>query len=174
VKFKFEYSYSKIEFLDLEIAIEDGFFTTNLYIKPSNKQLYLDFHSNHPMQCKQSIPYSQAFMVIERCATPTDRDVHLTNLKQKLEERNYPANIIEEQFEKAKSKDRTNLIFKQRKSKWGVKNDKVRLMFTHSKANPPINMWIRQCKKLLMRNDKAKDIGDRIQIGSRQPKIFRE
>ena len=43
-------------------------------------------------------------------------------------------------------------------------------MFTHSKANPPINMWIRQCKKLLVRNDNAKDIGDRIQIGSRQPK----
>ena len=48
--------------------------------------------------------------------------------------------------------------------------NKVRLMFTHTQANPPIHMWIRQSKKLLSRNDKAKDIGARIQVGSRQPK----
>ena len=31
-------------------------------------------------------------------------------------------------------------------------------------------MWIRQSKKLLARNDEAKEIGAKIQIGSRQPK----
>ena len=55
---------SKLEFLDLEIAIENGFLTINLYIKPCNKQLYLDFNSNHHMQCKQSIHYRQALRVI--------------------------------------------------------------------------------------------------------------
>ena len=88
----------------------------------------------------------------------------------KFEERNYPTSLIEDKFKKAKAQNRKSLIFKQRKSQNMVKNDKVRLMFTHSQANPPIEMWIRQCKKLLVRNDQAKDIGDRIQIGSRQPK----
>ena len=31
-------------------------------------------------------------------------------------------------------------------------------------------MWVRQCKQVLIRNDKAKDIGAKIQIGSKQPK----
>ena len=39
VKFIYEFSYDKIEFLDLEISIEDGFLKTNLFIKPTNKQL---------------------------------------------------------------------------------------------------------------------------------------
>ena len=170
VKFKFDFSYSKIEFLDLEISIEDGYLKTNLYIKPSNKQLYLDYKSNHPLQCKQSIPYSQALRVVERCATPVDTEFHLDNLKTKLKERNYPENLIEKQFEKAKGKTRKSLIFNQRKNRMQDGANKVRLMFTHTQANPPIQMWIRQSKKLLSRNDKAKDIGARIQIGSRQPK----
>ena len=170
VKFKFDFSHSKIEFLDLEISIEDGYLKTNLYIKPSNKQLYLDYNSNHPLQCKQSIPYSQALRVVERCATTTDRDFHLDNLKGKLEARNYPVSVIEKQFEKAKEKPRKSLIFNQRKNCKENGAKKVRLMFTHTQANPPIHMWIRQSKKLLSRNDKAKEIGGRIQIGSRQPK----
>ena len=39
VKFKFEFSYEKIEFLDLEIRIDGGKLVTNLYIKPTNEQI---------------------------------------------------------------------------------------------------------------------------------------
>ena len=141
-----------------------------LFIKPSNKQLYLDYNSNHPLQCKQSIPYSQALRVVERCATTADRDFHLDNLRGKLEARNYPASVIDKKFDEAKEKSRKSLIFKQRKNFNANGANKVRLMFTHTQANPPIHMWIRQGKKLLARNDKAKEIGGRIQIGSRQPK----
>ena len=111
IKFKFDFSYNKVEFLDLEISIEEGYLKTNLYIKPSNKQLYLDYNSNHHLQCKQSIPYSQALRVVERCATPTDRQLHLDTLKCKLEDRNYPENLIDKQFERAESKNRKELIF---------------------------------------------------------------
>ena len=41
---------------------------------------------------------------------------------------------------------------------------------THSQANPPIHKWVRESKKLLARNDEAKALGSRIQIGSKQPK----
>ena len=169
VKFKFDFSYQKVEFLDLEIYIEDGKLKTNLYIKPTNKQLYLDFNSNHPLHCKESIPYSQALRVVERCATPENREMQLLNLKTKLEERNYPTELVENKFERARSKDRKSLIFQQRKQK-NKKDDKVRFMFTHNQANPPIHKWVRESKQLLARNDRAKALGDRIQIGSKQPK----
>ena len=48
VKFKYDYSLEKIEFLDLEIMIKNGKLETNLFVKPSNLQLYLDYFSNHP------------------------------------------------------------------------------------------------------------------------------
>ena len=46
----------------------------------------------------------------------------------------------------------------------------MRLMFTHNNANPPIHQWVRAGKKLLLRNEQAKAIGSRIQIGSKQTK----
>ena len=65
IQFKFEFSYGKIEFLDLEIPIEVRKLKTNLFIKPTNKQLYLNYDSNHPEHCKRSIPYSQALRAWE-------------------------------------------------------------------------------------------------------------
>ena len=40
IKFKHEYSTEKVEFLDLTISIENCKLSTNLFIKPSNQQLY--------------------------------------------------------------------------------------------------------------------------------------
>ena len=69
VKFTYNYSEQRIEFLDLEISIVDGRLETDLYIKPSNLQLYLHYFSNHPEHCKAGIVYSQALRVIERCSS---------------------------------------------------------------------------------------------------------
>ena len=152
----------------MEIFIKDGKLETSLHTKPTNKQLYLDYKSNHPEHCRKSIPYSQALRVVERCATPSDRDEKLSILKTKFEERNYPPELVQMQFERAKSQDRKELIFKQRKMK--KRDNKVRLIFTHNQANPPIHQWVRQCKDQLMKNEKSKEIGKRIQIATKQPK----
>ena len=66
-------------------------------------------------------------------------------------------------------KDRRSLIFQQRKER-KKSDDKVRLIMTHSQANPPIHKWLRESKHLLARNDEAKALGNKIQIGSKQPK----
>ena len=87
-KFKFDFSMDKIEFLDLVIYMEDGRIKTNLFVKPTNKQLYLDYNSNHPNHCKDSIPYSQALRIIERCSENEDKEQNLKKLKEKLSEKN--------------------------------------------------------------------------------------
>ena len=94
----------------------------------------------------------------ERCTKPSDRDGHLAVLKTKFEERNYPIELIDSQFEKAKKKERKSLINQERKK--NGKDDKVRLIFTHSQANPPINQWVRESRYLLRRNEKAKNLGN--------------
>ena len=64
------------------------------------------------------------------------------------------------------------MIFKNRKNKKA--DNKVRLIFTYNEANPPIHKWLREAKKLLVRNDKAKQIGESIQITTKQPKNIQQ
>jgi hypothetical protein len=90
IKFKFDFSYEKINFLDLEVYIQNGQLQSNLFVKPTNSQLFLDFQSNHPEHCKKAIPYSQALRVVERCSTAENAASQLANLSEKLIERNYP------------------------------------------------------------------------------------
>ena len=83
------------------------------------KELYLNFNSNHLAHCKESIPYSQALRVIERCSTPEDTSHHLANLKDKLEEINYPSKLVKEKFSKPKKKKRSNFAAKKtEKYRW--------------------------------------------------------
>ena len=102
IQFTFDFSKEKIQFLDVEIFKENGKLLTNLYIKPSNLQLFLDFSSNHPFHTKRSIIYGQALRIIERCSKISDVEFHLTKLKSKLLARNYPEKMIEDQFSRAK------------------------------------------------------------------------
>jgi hypothetical protein len=59
--------------------------------------------------------------------------------------RNYPQDLISKQFDRAKSKERKGLIFQQRKSK-NIKDNKVRLIFTHGAANPPFTVGLERGK----------------------------
>ena len=171
VKFKSSFSSDKVEFLDLVISIENGKLKTNLFVKPSNLQIYLDFTSNHPTHCKVGLVYGQALRIIERCSDPSDADLHLKNLQGKLLSRNYPADLVQEQFTKAKKSERKNLITQSRKKK---KDDKVRCIFTFNEGNPPLHQWLRQAKKCLLKNEKAKNIGEKMQITFRQPKNLKK
>ena len=110
--------------------------------------------------------------VVEKCTLQNDKEEHLENLKVKFKERNYPNDLVDEQFKKASSKNRKELINQQRNQ--GGDDNRVRLIFTHTHANPPINKWVRECKHLLKRNEKAKDIGRRIQVASKQPKNIKQ
>ena len=139
-----------VEFLDLQILIENGRIETNLFIKPSNLQLYLDYFCNHPEPCKEGLIYGQAIPILERCSKPEDRDSHLENLRLKLSERNYPNKLISEKNSEAMKTSRGELLQKNR-NKNRKQDDKVRLMFTHNRGNPPLHMWLREAKKCLVK-----------------------
>ena len=141
---------------------------TNLFIKPSNQQLYLDYFSNHPQPCKEGIVYGQAIRILERCSEQDWAESHLENLKEKLLERNYPESLIKEKFVKAKKRSRHDLIHQHRRG--DRKDNKVRLIFTHNGGNPPLHHWLRNAKKCLIKNERAKAIGKNIQICFSQPR----
>ena len=138
VKFKANFSISHVEFLDLVISIKDGKLKTNLFVKPSNSQLYLDYNSNHPKHCKTGIIYGQALRIVERCSEREDVNLHLENLKGKLLARKYPQKTIDAQFQRALVKDRKELIFRGRKKQTNNEK-KVGIIFTKNQGNPPIH-----------------------------------
>ena len=122
--------------------IKNGKLVTDLFTKPTNLQLYLDYRSNHPEPCKNAIVYCQALRIVERCSLPELAVPHLEQLENKFLERHYPKKIIDQQIEKAKGKNRKQLIYQGRKENKGS-DKKVRLIFTNNEANPPIHKWLR-------------------------------
>ena len=42
--------------------------------------------------------------------------------------------------------------------------------FTHNEENPPLHKWMREVKKQLDKNEKAREMGDRLRISTRPPK----
>ena len=59
IKFTNDISETRISFLDLTIYIEQSKVHTSLYTKPTDRHMYLNYFSEHPMSLKKSIPYSQ-------------------------------------------------------------------------------------------------------------------
>ena len=94
VKFTANISYNQVEFLDLVIKIENGKLKSDLFIKPTNLQLYLNYNSNHPEPCKTGIIYGQALRIVERCTDAQEASSHLENLENKLVERKYPKELV--------------------------------------------------------------------------------
>ena len=172
IKLKCNYSQTSVDFLDLKIIIENGKLVTDLFVKPTNLQLYLDYRSNHPQPCKDAIVYCQALRVMERCSTIDLARPHLEQLRQRFLDRNYPEQVVTDQIKKAESKDRKSLIFKQRKQNSGG-DKKVRLIFTNNQANPPIHQWIREGKKYL-KSAKARVLADNMQVVYKQPKNLQQ
>ena len=101
-----------------------------------------------------------------------DSESHLASLQKRLLDRNYPQNVIDTQFSKAKKFNKKNLINQPKRSKNG--DSKVRLIFTQNSGGPPLHKWIRECQKLLVKNDEAKEMCKKLQVAYRQPKNLQQ
>ena len=70
---------------------------------------------------------------------------------------------------KAKNHTRRDLVHQNRHEKSG-EDKKVRLIFTFNRGNPPLHAWLRGAKKLLVKDERARELGQNIQICYKQPK----
>ena len=76
LKFTSVISSSEIAFLDLTIYLTDDKLCTRLYTKNTDRHMYLNFNSEHPM--KKSIPYSQ-FLRLKRIHSESHYLIQCTN-----------------------------------------------------------------------------------------------
>ena len=65
---------STLAFLDTSCSIVDGKVVTDLYKKPTDRNMYLLPRSCHPAHTTNSIPYSLALRIVRICSREVDMD----------------------------------------------------------------------------------------------------
>ena len=101
LKFTYEKSKEKINFLDVAIKIKEGRIITDLYCKPRDGHQYLHYDSCHADLMKRLIIFSQTLQLKRVCSEKYDLNVHVEDLKIWFCKRRYPGNLIKEQVENA-------------------------------------------------------------------------
>lgn len=111
IKFDYKYSRKEIEFLDLTIYKDlTGNLATKVFTKPTDRQAYLHKKSAHPNHLKKSIPYGQALRLRRICTDLSEFETASMKLKSRLENRGYAEDEITTQINKAKSRNRGELL----------------------------------------------------------------
>ena len=80
LKFTYEKSKEKINFLDLVIKLKDGKIVTDLYCKPTDSHQYLNYDSCHAKHIKISIIFSQTLRLKKIWSQKCDLDSHVKEL----------------------------------------------------------------------------------------------
>ena len=120
IKFEMNYSHTDINFLDTVVYLNSDTHTlhTKLYIKPTYKNQYLHYNSEHPSHIKHAIPYSQAIRL--RRIIDEDSNLHeeITKLQERFLQRGYPSSLLNEKLNKIKHVTRTDtLTYKTKENK---------------------------------------------------------
>ena len=104
IKFTSNISQQFVSFIDVSISKSElDTVVTNIFCKPTNMHLYLDFTSSHPMSCKRGIPYSQAKRYRRIISDDNAFNQSLSSLFKYFKSRNYPINVIENGFSQVKN-----------------------------------------------------------------------
>ena len=111
IKFDVNYSTSSVNFLDTTVTINpDLSIKTSLYQKPTDRHNFLHQKSYHPSSTKKSLPYSQALRIRRICSSPDDENTALMKLKEQFTARGYKKAEVQETIERAKTKNREDLL----------------------------------------------------------------
>ena len=87
---------NKFNFLDIEMSVQhDGKIETSVYIKPTDKGIYPNFHSHIPEQYKKSVINSLVNRAIKYCSSEPTLNAELDRIKQILSNNGYPQTTTE-------------------------------------------------------------------------------
>ena len=113
IKFELVYSDSHLNVLDLTLHFRDGFISTDVYAKPTDSYLYLPFSSSHPARCKRVVLFGVALRIKRNCSTDDFLQNRCKEYKGYLKSQNYPAELVDKQFDKALSIPRAQRLRKK-------------------------------------------------------------
>ena len=106
------------------------------------------------------------------CSKLEWRDQYLQNLREKFTQQEYAAELIDQEFERAKIINRKDLIMKKKNQKKQEKNKgrmKNCLCITLNPGNPPFRKWLKELTPILHRDPALRKLIPDIPIVYRQP-----
>ena len=83
------YSFTSIPFLDVNLFVDNGNITTDLYTKATDKHQHLLHSSCHPQHAKRAIPFSLALWLRRICSSDETFKQRSDELKSYLNKRGY-------------------------------------------------------------------------------------
>jgi hypothetical protein len=101
---------NSIPFLDTQCQIKEGRLITDLYRKPTDRNQYLLPSSCHPIEVKNSIPFSLCLRIVRACSEPEDRESRFLELKTMLLSRSYTPGILDAAIAKARATPRLEAL----------------------------------------------------------------
>ena len=110
IKFTLVHSPTSLDVLDLTLSLVEGYIQTDIYSKPTDNHIYLLRNSAHPTHCSKAIPYGVATRVRRNCSTSEAFEKRSLEYQSYLINRGYNPSQVKQQFEKAKSIPRENLL----------------------------------------------------------------
>ena len=115
------------------------------YAKPTDSHLYLPFSSSHSAHCKRAIPHGVALCVGRNCSTDEFLNKRCVEYKGYLKSQGYNADLVDNQFDRALSIERSELLKKN------VKADKkvFPLVLDYNPILPDIQKFIQKHAHLL-------------------------
>ena len=101
-------------FLNIEIFInrEKKIIETKYFVKPTNQRLFLNYRSNHPEHVFKSVVYSMALLGKLVNSREEWNISYLRELREKFLQQEYPLSLVNEQFSRALSVNRADLLFR--------------------------------------------------------------
>ncbi|XP_045208770.2 uncharacterized protein LOC123560670 [Mercenaria mercenaria] len=156
IKVELRWSHQKLEFLDTLVRLENGNIYTELYRKPSDKQLYIQKTSCHPAHTKKALAYGLGIRIKRICEKVPDYIKHREELKQQLRKRGYSGREIEQQLQRVDKLDRQELL--KTKKKTEPEEKRVPLVLTYSKMLPDIRNILRKHQKVLYNSERMRTV----------------
>ena len=100
LKFTYESSKTSIPLLDLKVSLSNGYLSTDLHIKSTDRHQFLHYTSSHPDHTKCSIIYSQALRISRISSNKSDFVKYLESMKSWFEVKGYPNKLIEKKWKR--------------------------------------------------------------------------
>ena len=156
IKIQLRWSMDQIEFLDTLVKLENGHVYTDLYRKPTDKQLYLRNDSCHPSHTKKSLAYGLGLRLRRICEKDNDYYKHRADLKKQLRKRGYSGKLIEQQLQKVDKLEREKLLDDTTNKK--DNSHRVPLVLTFSKLLPDVGNILRKHQATLHHSERMREI----------------
>ena len=112
-----EVSEVSLDSLDVVLTVTDtGSISTSVFYKPTDSHAYVDYSSNHPRSCLNSIPYSQFLRIRRICSDEDDFRNQCDKLGGFFSNRGYPSKVVEAARQRCSTVSRADSLVPKQKS----------------------------------------------------------